>query len=204
MPLDPDKKIKSATERIEKMLADYNATCKRHAGNLKSVNLQLKQLDALANSVDNGLAKLLKDLQGSRATIDQVLGTIDDIQSSLSKAKDAEMVQRKLVDGERTWDDLRDTFAEKLKAYERDKSNKQAQKEYEIAEKAFLKIDKDFQILSNEAEELLPQMRTDWMERMSGELPKAVAEYEKLLERLLQSMDCNLREKQERIKRYVN
>ena len=51
MPLDPDKKIKSATERIEKMLAEYNATCKRHAGNLKSVNLQLKQLDALANSV---------------------------------------------------------------------------------------------------------------------------------------------------------
>jgi DNA repair exonuclease SbcCD ATPase subunit len=203
MAFDP-KSLVDATKKIEQHLVNYEKRRKDYDDRLAAVKKRLETLDRLTEMVQHNTAALLKGVAAASTTVQATLKSVE--YTSLEKAKastEYEMVQRRFLDSKKTWAETGDNLMDKFEAFKKNKDDKKAKLEYELAEKAATKIATDAAKLLEQAQEMVPSKVAKGLEMMTSELPKDVEKYEKALKELLEHLDWSaFREACEYMKRY--
>lgn len=185
MPFDP-KILSNATQKIEQHLSNFEKRKKDYEARLAEVAKRLQALDKMTDSVLSTTEGLLKELGEARAMINMTLKNVEGYSIEAKKGGDYEMTQRRYLDSKKTWLEAGDNVSEKFDAWQKNKTDKKAQQAYELAEKAAQKISIDVGKLQVDAQEMYPTKLLRSLDLMTGELPKDIDQYEKLLKQLLE------------------
>jgi len=203
MPFDP-KTLIDSTKKIEQHLVNYEKHRKEYDDRLAAAKKRLETLDKLTDTVKHNTADLLKAVASASANIEATLRSVDGITIEKAKATtEYEMVQRRYLDSKKTWSETAENVNEKFEAFSKNKTDKKAKMELELAEKAAIKIGNDVGKLLQQAQEMVPSKTAKSLGFMTEDLPKDIEKYEKALKELLQHLDWKaFKEASDYLKRY--
>ena len=202
MPFDP-KVVSNATQKIEQHLKNFEKDKKDYEVKIAAAAKRLKALDNLTENVIRVNGELLKKMAVARATINDTLRAVEGFRIDTKDGGYYEMLQRRYLDSKKTYQDAHENYCAKLEAFEKNKADKKAKMELELAEKAGTKINGDFNQILSQAQDLVPSKTLKTVNSITVDLPADVERYEKALTDVLKASDWSRFDKaHEDMKRY--
>lgn len=189
MAFDPDKLV-NASKKIEEHLKNYEARRKEYEKCLETSKKNLETLDFLTKNVDKEMKGLIQVIVSAGSAIEKTLKSIKDYTLKTAQTnREYEQLQRRYLDSKKTMREVLANAADKHDAMRKNKNDKKAKLEYELAEKAAGKIEMDTVKLLLEAQELVPSKLARELQVLTEQLPQDIANYDKAVRRLLGDLD---------------
>ena len=189
MATDP-KKLLSVSQQIEKHINAYEQRQKVVDSTLAECEKRLSAANMMANDVASKGAEHLKALATSSQALDGAVAMLTSMKTDVKKVSaDYEMVQRRYLDSKKTMNNVTETLMEKQDAYLKNKHDKKAVMEFELAGKAGEKLSVQFYQLLMQAQEMVPSKYNKNVDWAVTELQPLLVDYEKVLKEALKAFN---------------
>lgn len=199
---DP-KTIVNQTEKLAKHLEAFEKRKTQYDADFAKAIKQLKEIESLTASVLKTAQEDIKRAEEARVNVARHLKSLEEMQTEVKKGGDFEMIYRRFLDAKKAYRLIIDEWGEKAEALQKAKNDKNAQKEFEIADKALHKVGVQFDELFRQSQDMLPSKTLKAAEWVASDLLKDLDEYDRLMRAILKNVDwMKFDEVTNRLKRY--
>ena len=189
MSADP-KQLVAATQKIETHLKAFEARQRVVDATLGACEERLKRVESISSSVIRDGAEHLKKVQVITQKLEALMLSLKGMKTDVKKADaEYEMIQRRYLEGKKTLKEITENYLEKLAAKDKDKNDKKAAMEYELAAKAFTKVNNDVGKLLDAAQQMVPSKYNKGIDTLIDVMPQVLDDYEKTMQGLFKAVD---------------